>query len=169
MERAAKSNIISKIITSLLFALALTGTNIANAQVKVVVIPMFDEVAAAKWRGAWTNATPYDIGDIVEFDDSSYIAKLDHTSSQSITPLDIDTWDLVARGGDDGAQGLKGDTGAAGGAQGLKVIPAQQVHKASKVIPAQQVHKASKVIPAQQVHKASKVIWGHKALKEPMA
>jgi hypothetical protein len=119
MERAAKSNIISKIITSLLFALALTGTNIANAQVKVVVIPMFDEVAAAKWRGAWTNATPYDIGDIVEFDDSSYIAKLDHTSSQSITPLDIDTWDLVARGGDDGAQGLKGDTGAAG-AQGLK-------------------------------------------------
>lgn len=78
----------------------------------VVVIPMFGDDAAAKWRGVWASETEYKKGDLVHDLGSSYIATSDHTSSDNNDPQDTFTaWDLVAASG---AKGVDGATGAIG-------------------------------------------------------
>jgi hypothetical protein len=87
----------------------------AHAQTKVVVIPMFGDDAAAKWRGVWASGTEYKKGDLVHDLGSSYIATSDHTSDDSNDPQDTFTaWDLVAEKGANGIGGAPGSPGSPG-------------------------------------------------------
>jgi hypothetical protein len=93
----------------------------AYGQTKVVVIPMFGDDAASKWRGAWVDETAYKKSDIIEFDGSSYIAVSDHQSSLSNIPPGDGLWNVVAASGANGAAGADstvagpmGDTGNSG-------------------------------------------------------
>jgi hypothetical protein len=86
----------------------------AYGQTKVVVIPMFGDDAASKWRGAWVDETAYKKSDIIEFDGSSYIAVSDHQSSLLNIPPADGLWNVVAASGANGAAGSIGNTGAKG-------------------------------------------------------
>jgi hypothetical protein len=89
----------------------------AHAQTKVVVIPMFGDDAAAKWRGEWASETEYKKGDLVHDLGSSYIATSDHTSDDNNDPQNAFTaWDLVAEKGANGIGGAPGTPGAKGDA-----------------------------------------------------
>jgi hypothetical protein len=100
----------------------------AYGQTKVVVIPMFGDDAASKWRGAWVDETAYKKSDIIEFDGSSYIAVSDHQSSLSNIPPGDGLWNVVAASGANGGQGDQGETGTKGetGAQGDRGIQGDQ-------------------------------------------
>ena len=92
----------------------------AHAQTKVVVIPMFGDDAAAKWRGVWASGTEYKKGDLVHDLGSSYIATSDHTSDDSNDPQDAFTaWDLVA---EKGANGIDAAVGGVDYAQGANFV-----------------------------------------------
>jgi hypothetical protein len=71
--------------------------------------------AELTWRGAWDRAVPYQAGDVVSYDGSSYRAKVD--VPPNIPPAEVSIfWDLVARKGDDGAPGITiGGVGSGGG------------------------------------------------------
>ena len=86
-------------------------TSPPKGQVKVVVIPLFGDDAASKWRGLWVTDTAYKKSEIIEFDGSSYIAVLDHWSALSNIPPEAGLWDLVAASGANGAAGNQGDKG----------------------------------------------------------
>jgi microcystin-dependent protein len=93
----------------------------AHAQeTRVVVIPLFGDDAASKWRGPWVTDTAYKNSEIIEFGGSSYIAVNSHTSSLANIPPDAAFWELVAASGFTGAAGPQGDMGAKGdtGSQG---------------------------------------------------
>lgn len=97
----------------------------AYAETKVVVIPLFGDDAASKWRGTWANGIDYIIADIVEDLGSSYIATSDHTAVFGINDPSLGTdWDLVAAMGATGITGAGGPAGSSGaqgdpGPQGL--------------------------------------------------
>jgi hypothetical protein len=91
-----------------------TTTSPPNGQTKVVVIPMFGDDAASKWRGAWVDETAYKKSDIIEFDGSSYIAVADHQSDLLNIPPADGLWNVVAASGANGAAGSIGNTGAKG-------------------------------------------------------
>jgi hypothetical protein len=84
------------------------------AQKTVVVIPLFGDDAASKWRGEWAVSIAYKTSDIIEFNGSSYIAVVDHFSDLSNMPPDTAAWDLVASSGANGMNGLEGTPGLAG-------------------------------------------------------
>ena len=95
----------------------------AHAQsAKVVLVPMFGDDAAAKWRGSWVDDTDYKRGDLVEDFGSSYIARLNHLSEAGVNDPqsdaddggELDFWDLVAVKGDNGDKGEQGDKGDKG-------------------------------------------------------
>ena len=71
------------------------------------------EVAASccfNWKGAWSNATAYVIGDAVSFGGSSYIAVANNTNSQPPSA----NWNTLAAKGDTGPQGPAGSGGSSG-------------------------------------------------------
>ena len=100
---------------------------IAQTDVRVVVVPMFGDDAAAKWLGDWEADTEYKEGDIVEFAGSSYISLTDHTADISNIPPFDTLWDLVAAQGYRGPIGLRGFPGKQGiqgpqGDQGIHCV-----------------------------------------------
>jgi hypothetical protein len=97
-----------------------TTTSPPKGQVKVVVIPLFGDDAASKWRGLWVTDTAYKKSDIIEFDGSSYIAVSDHQSALSNIPPEAGLWNLVAASGANGAAGAPGTDGADSTAVGPK-------------------------------------------------
>lgn len=112
-------------IAAVLFFISIAFGTIVNAQNKVVIIPLFGDDAASKWRGEWDDSISYQTGDIIEFDGSSYIALINHTSSlASIPPSDLE-WDIVAASGADGFRGRQGVRGVTG-EQGEQGNPGNQ-------------------------------------------
>ncbi len=68
------------------------------------------------WIGAWVVATIYNVRDLVEFNGSSYVCLVSHTSSSSNDPVqDPSLWDLAAAKGDQGVPGVVGGTPALNG------------------------------------------------------
>ena len=63
------------------------------------------------WRGAWSSATAYAVGDAVTKDGSSYVANAAGTNH---APPNASFWDTLAAKGDTGATGATGATGPAG-------------------------------------------------------
>jgi hypothetical protein len=63
------------------------------------------------WKGAWSGATAYIVGDGVSSGGSSYICILAHTNQ---TPPNATYWGVIASKGDTGATGPTGATGATG-------------------------------------------------------
>jgi hypothetical protein len=116
-----------KFLSRILAVLAiLLCVSTAHAQkTRVVVVPLFGDDAASKWRGEWGDSISYQTGDIIEFDGSSYIALINHTSSlASIPPSDLE-WDIVAASGADGFRGRQGVRGVTG-EQGEQGNPGNQ-------------------------------------------
>jgi hypothetical protein len=100
-------------------------------ETRVVVVPLFGDDAASKWRGPWVTDTAYKKSEIIEFGGSSYIAVLDHQSALSNIPPEARLWDLVAASGANGAAGDKGAPGNLGdlgekGNKGNKGEPGDQ-------------------------------------------
>jgi hypothetical protein len=60
------------------------------------------DTGAPKWRGAWSSATAYAIGDSVYQNGNSYISKTAHTN-QAVT--NTTHWDIVAAKGESGLDG----------------------------------------------------------------
>lgn len=81
------------------------------------------------WRGTWAVSTPYAKYDAVNYNGSSYIALVAHTSAASGTdgPPPGARWSLVAEEGDQGPQGEQGEQGPQGpqGEQGIPGIDNQ--------------------------------------------
>src|ERR1019366_4398240 len=77
------------------------------------------------WRSAWSNATPYNLNDAVDYSGASYISLVANNLGNVPTTSPTD-WSLLAQAGTQGAtgatgtQGPQGPTGATGatGAQG---------------------------------------------------
>ena len=68
------------------------------------------------WIGAWVVSTIYNVRDLVEFNGSSYVCLVSHTSSSSNDPVqDPSLWDLAAAKGDQGVPGVVGGTPALNG------------------------------------------------------
>lgn len=74
-----------------------------------------------RWRGTWSNAVTYDVGDGVSYLGSSYVALL---VNLNVVPTTMGTWEVLAQKGDTGATGAAGAAGAAGatGATGFGAI-----------------------------------------------
>ncbi len=83
--------------------------------------------AGLVWRGAWSSATAYVLGDVVSRDGHSYVNILASTNNQ---PPNATYWELLADAGaqgPQGSQGIQGNTGSTGatgpqGAQGIQGI-----------------------------------------------
>lgn len=63
------------------------------------------------FKGAWSGATAYTIGDIVVSNGSSYVCIANHTNH---VPPNATYWTLVASAGEDGTDGANGTNGADG-------------------------------------------------------
>lgn len=65
------------------------------------------------WKGVWSDATVYELGDIVQFGGSSYISLTDGNigNSPATSPA---SWGLLAQRGDTGATGNQGPAGPPG-------------------------------------------------------
>jgi hypothetical protein len=63
------------------------------------------------WRGVWNATTNYAAGDVVTRAGSSYAATVPNVN---MAPPSGQTWQLLARKGDQGVQGIQGETGPAG-------------------------------------------------------
>ena len=88
---------------------------------QVVVIPLgskTDVTSNINWQAEWGAGKMYEEGDGVQYDGSSYLCILAHTSSAGNTPPDATYWSLLAAKGDDtgipGPQGPPGPTGPQG-------------------------------------------------------
>ena len=68
-------------------------------------------VPGVNWRGAWSAATAYAVGDAVSQNGASWFAK---AASTGVTPVAGANWDLLADKGANGAVGTTGATGPAG-------------------------------------------------------
>ena len=66
-------------------------------------------VTGFNWEGPWVTATPYDVGDVVEDNNSSYICVVAHTSGTFATDLAAGKWQVVAS-----SASLPSQTGNAG-------------------------------------------------------
>jgi hypothetical protein len=64
-----------------------------------------------RWRGEFNKEVAYEPLDVVSFEGSSYVAT---TEIREAAPPD-EPWNLLARGGDAGAQGLQGPAGTLSG------------------------------------------------------
>lgn len=62
-------------------------------------------------KGAWSGATAYTVGDIVDNDGSSYICIANSTNNE---PPNATYWALLAEKGDQGIQGIQGEQGIQG-------------------------------------------------------
>lgn len=81
--------------------------NSGSGQTMVTPIPGFT------WRGAWFGDVVYGIGDVVQFEGSSYVGLTD--SNTGNTPQASPAyWDLLAQRGDTGDTGLTGEQGPNG-------------------------------------------------------
>ena len=80
------------------------------------------------WKGDWTDATLYDLGDAVKYGDNSYICVLSHTSdevtAQNRPDQDVDgsEWNILAAGAENNVLTTKGDLLYYGGA-GVTRLP----------------------------------------------
>ena len=90
--------------------------------------------AGLVWRGAWSSATAYVLGDVVSRDGHSYVNILASTNNQ---PPNATYWELLADAGAQGpagSQGIQGNTGSTGatgsagadGSQGIQGIQGAQ-------------------------------------------
>lgn len=68
--------------------------------------------AGIAWKGEWSNSVTYGLDDAVEYEGSSYVARLD--GNIAIPPTDADAWDLWVQKGDAGPQGEVGEQGPPG-------------------------------------------------------
>ena len=101
--------------------LLLTAT-MAHAK-QVVVIPLGKTIniqASINWMGEWQETTDYLEGDAVQYQGSTYLCLLQHTSDSSNYPPNAN-WDLLAEAGAAGTAGETGEQGPPGlqGATGL--------------------------------------------------
>ncbi len=62
------------------------------------------------WKGTWSNATTYALGDVVQFAGSSYISLTDGNTGNSPATSPA-SWALIAQRGDTGATGSQGPMG----------------------------------------------------------
>jgi len=84
---------------------------------KAVVITLWD--ASVTWRGAWSADTKYSEGDMVEYDGSSYMALVGHTSTLSNYPPEPSIWDLAVASGANGMDGADSTTPGPQGDPGI--------------------------------------------------
>lgn len=71
-----------------------------------------EEPIPLAWRGAWTEEAKYDVGQVVSYQESSYVAEAENVG-QVPNPKD-GPWALMAAKGLDGGQGPQGAQGPAG-------------------------------------------------------
>jgi hypothetical protein len=64
------------------------------------------------WKGSWDINLAYFVGDVVEYNGSSYVCTVNITSLDSPPPSYA--WELLAQKGATGAQGIQGPVGATG-------------------------------------------------------
>ena len=68
-----------------------------------------------KWKADWTDATEYDLGDVVEYNSNSYIAVAKHTSDETVAQnrpdqdVDGSEWNLMAGGPENNVMDTDGD------------------------------------------------------------
>ena len=68
-----------------------------------------------KWKNDWTDATEYDLGDVVYYNNSSYIAVAKHTSDETVAQnrpdqdVDGSEWNLMAGGPENNVMTTDGD------------------------------------------------------------
>ena len=68
-----------------------------------------------KWKGEWTDATEYNLGDVVELNSNSYVAVAKHTSDETIAQnrpdqdVDGSEWNLMAGGPENNVMTTDGD------------------------------------------------------------
>lgn len=74
--------------------------------------PVFHE--DIRWRGNWSNATAYEVGDAVHYSGSAYVALQEHTNQTPSAAADTAYWGRLALKGDTGATGATGATGPQG-------------------------------------------------------
>ncbi|HEV2853700.1 MAG TPA: SBBP repeat-containing protein [Thermoanaerobaculia bacterium] len=65
------------------------------------------------WKGVWSGTTTYALGDVVQFDGSSYISLTDGNTG-NVPDTSPASWALVAQRGDTGATGSQGQPGPPG-------------------------------------------------------
>jgi hypothetical protein len=80
-----------------------------------------DEPVPLAWRGEWTRDAKYDVGQVVSYEDSSYVAEA--ASSGEIPNAKDGPWALMAAKGLQGAQGQPGAQGPAGTFSGTLQSP----------------------------------------------
>ena len=68
-----------------------------------------------KWKDAWTDATEYDLGDVVIYNNSSYVAVAKHTSDETVAQnrpdqdVDGSEWNLMVGGPENNVMTTDGD------------------------------------------------------------
>ena len=68
-----------------------------------------------KWKGEWTDATEYNLGDVVELNSNSYVAVAKHTSDEIVAQnrpdqdVDGSEWNLMAGGPENNVMTTDGD------------------------------------------------------------
>jgi hypothetical protein len=88
---------------------------IYSLQVTAGIKPLAIGPYAMTWKGDWKTNDLYKIYDAVNFDGSSYICIVDHTS-ETAKPENINTnyWEILAKKGEDGQDGQDGQVGQDG-------------------------------------------------------
>lgn len=70
------------------------------------VAPLPVRIVSGMWRGTWSMDELYSQNDVVFYNGSSYIARLDHLSGAGNAPGNTDYWELVAQAGAGGSSGF---------------------------------------------------------------
>ena len=103
-----------KLLKSLLLALALVGSGIAFYMPTAQAV----NITVSNFRGTWNATTNYRAGDVVGYQNQSYIAQ---QANHAQTPAPVSpVWSLLDAQGPQGLQGFPGEIGVQGvpGAQG---------------------------------------------------
>jgi hypothetical protein len=86
---------------------------VADAFVVKIGTPDPPVPASLTWKGVWSGATTYALGDVVQFEGSSYISLTDGNTGH-VPDTSPESWALVAQRGDTGAPGSQGPIGPQG-------------------------------------------------------
>lgn len=86
---------------------------IADAFVVKIAPPEPLAPTSLTWRGVWSGAATYALGDIVQFEGSSYISVTDGNIGD-VPDTSPASWELIAQRGDTGAAGSQGPMGPQG-------------------------------------------------------
>ena len=121
MKDGQRSALLAKLVFLLLFC---CFNFKSHGQNKVIVIPLAADDKIATWTGPWVADRAYKVSDLAQFDGSTYISVVSHTSDLLNLPPSPNFWELVAASGANGMQGPPGNDGNDGN-NGLQGPPGE--------------------------------------------